>query len=82
MTARLRAWSVTRRQRRRAELESEGKYLAQQYRLVDKFSEEGAKAELRQQEACVKKEIENAEKERDEVRRKRRALGPLTSACC
>lgn len=68
LTARPRAWSFMRRQRHRAELESEAKYLKAQYDLQDKYSEQGARAHLKDHEACVKKQIAEAEAERKEVR--------------
>ena len=68
LTARPRAWSFIRRQRHRAELESEAKYLKAQYDLQDKYSEQGARAHLKDHEACVKKQIAEAEAERKEVR--------------
>ena len=64
-----------RRQRRHAELDSEGKYLKAQKDLQKQYSVQGARMRLQEQEACVKQQIAEAEAERKEVR-------SLQQPCC
>ena len=71
-----------RRIERRAELATAARYVEKQYALVDKYSEAGAIAELKQQEDCVNSQNAQAEDERKEVQRSQWLHGMPAQAAC